>query len=197
MKKCSKCNQIKSRDDFYKRESSKDGLRSHCKECIRLNKNVSAKRDYDHCRYVENKEFIDTRAVNYYHKHKEEKARYDKSIRQQTYEKRRIRYSTDLNYKITCNLRSRLHVALKRNKKHKNTMDLLGCSIDEFIKHIELKFDHNMCWNDVMTGKIHIDHIRPCSSFDLTNKSQQEICFHYSNLQPLWAKDNFKKSSKH
>jgi hypothetical protein len=45
-------------------------------------------------------------------------------------------------------------------------------------------------------GKWHVDHIRPCASFDLTNPKQQQICFHYTNLQPLWAIDNIKKGVK-
>ncbi|NBT08982.1 MAG: hypothetical protein EBS98_09300, partial [Chitinophagia bacterium] len=42
----------------------------------------------------------------------------------------------------------------------------------------------------------HLDHIQPCASFDLTDPSQQKKCFHYSNIQPLWAKDNWSKGSR-
>ena len=48
--------------------------------------------------------------------------------------------------------------------------------------------DHTSCW--------HIDHIKPCASFDLTQEDQQKECFHYTNLQPLWAIDNLKKGGK-
>jgi hypothetical protein len=51
-----------------------------------------------------------------------------------------------------------------------------------------------MSWKNY--GKWHIDHIRPCSSFDLSDPQQQRTCFNYSNLQPLWAKDNLNKSNK-
>ena len=53
-----------------------------------------------------------------------------------------------------------------------------------------------MTWDKV--GKeIHIDHIKPCAKFDLTKKEEQEKCFHYTNLQPLWACDNLMKGSKY
>ena len=54
-------------------------------------------------------------------------------------------------------------------------------------------------WTGVcQVGKeIHIDHIKPCAKFDLTKKEEQEKCFHYTNLQPLWAIDNMMKSNKY
>ena len=53
-----------------------------------------------------------------------------------------------------------------------------------------------MSWDNYGTHGWHIDHIRPCASFDLSDEEQQKICFHYTNLQPLWAEDNLKKSKK-
>ena len=48
-----------------------------------------------------------------------------------------------------------------------------------------------------MCGEIHIDHIRPCSSFNLTKEDEIEKCFHYKNMQPLWAKDNLTKGANY
>jgi hypothetical protein len=71
----------------------------------------------------------------------------------------------------------------------------LGCSSwDELKNYLEKQFTCGMNWENM--GEWHIDHIIPCSSFDLTNIEQQMKCFHYSNLQPLWAKDNLSKSNK-
>jgi len=74
------------------------------------------------------------------------------------------------------------------------TEELMGCTFDEFRRHIENQFDLGMCWDN--HGKWHIDHIRPCSSFDLTDPQQAKQCFHYTNLRPLPASENRSKNSK-
>jgi hypothetical protein len=91
-------------------------------------------------------------------------------------------------------LRNRFRIALKKNLKHSSSIVLLGCSLDDFRFYMEGKFQDGMTWEN--HGKWHIDHIKPCSSFDLSDPKQQEICFHYSNLQPLWAHDNQVKHNK-
>ena len=62
--------------------------------------------------------------------------------------------------------------------------------------HLENQFVDGMNWNNYGKNGWHIDHIKPCASFDLTDPKQQKICFHYTNLQPLWAIDNLIKHSK-
>lgn len=109
--------------------------------------------------------------------------------------KKRERYHTDLNFKVKHNLRSRIWNVLTGKSKNKSTEILLGCTIDELRVHIESQFKDNMSWENY--GKWHIDHIRPCASFDLSDPEQQALCFHYTNLQPLWAKDNLSKRNKY
>ena len=70
-------------------------------------------------------------------------------------------------------------------------MFLIGCEVDYLMYYIQSKFTKGMNWNNY--GKWHIDHIKPCCSFDLSKASEQRKCFHYTNLQPLWAKDNLSK----
>ena len=53
-----------------------------------------------------------------------------------------------------------------------------------------------MTWKNYGRNGWHIDHILPCSSFDLTDPEQRRKCFHYTNLQPLWEIDNIRKSDK-
>lgn len=102
----------------------------------------------------------------------------------------------NINYITKKKLRCRVYVALKRGVKSESTVKLLGCSIDEFKKHFESLFTDGMNWDNYIKGQIHIDHIIPCKSFDLSNFEEQKKCFHYTNLQPLWAIDNLKKGAK-
>ena len=104
---------------------------------------------------------------------------------------------TDPDFKLKMQLRHRIYLALKVKgiSKSKRTMKLLGCTVEELWKHLESKFQPGMTKENY--GKWHVDHIKPCASFDLTDPKQQFICFHYTNLQPLWAKDNIRKGAKY
>jgi len=81
------------------------------------------------------------------------------------------------------------------SKKNGLTVQLLGCSFLELVEHIEKKFIPGMTIEHWLNGEIHLDHIKPVASFDLTDATQQQKCFHFTNLQPLWAIDNLKKGN--
>jgi DNA/RNA endonuclease G (NUC1) len=100
----------------------------------------------------------------------------------------------DSIYRIKQALRRRINHALRGTSKSAPTFTLLGCPIDIFRAHLEKQFKPGMSWSNY--GKWHIDHIRPCASFDLSKQEEQKKCFHYTNLQPLWALDNLHKSSR-
>lgn len=102
----------------------------------------------------------------------------------------------DINYKILGNLRGRLHDAITRGIKSAGTLELLGCSVNFLRKYLENKFKEGMDWNNYGLYGWHIDHIIPCSGFDLTQSKEQRECFHYSNLQPLWARENLMKGKQ-
>ena len=191
IKTCSKCGISKPLDEYGKRKDSMDG---HCGRCIicskkinkeyeKSNKGLAYRRKYNENNTEERKEY-----QKLYHK--------DNKIKiNQYYNDRR---KTDPNYKIKCTLRTRICHALyaKEGNRHKyySTIKLLGISINEFITYLESLFTENMTWENY--GEWHIDHKQPCASFDLTNPEEQKKCFHYSNTQPLWAKDNMKKGTK-
>ena len=98
---------------------------------------------------------------------------------------------TDPHFRLKQTLSHRIWGALKGQVKSKRTMELIGCTIEELWTHLESKFTEGMIRENY--GKWHVDHIIPCASFDLTKPEQQAKCFHYTNLQPLWALDNIKK----
>ena len=61
--------------------------------------------------------------------------------------------------------------------------------------YLDAKFTDGMSWEN--HGEWHIDHILPCASFNLLIEDEQRKCFHYTNLQPLWAKDNLSKAANY
>lgn len=105
------------------------------------------------------------------------------------------RIHSDPNRKLLSLLRKRISKALRRrtNKKVSTTTELLGCTISDLRLHLESKFQPGMAWNNY--GAWHVDHIKPCASFDFSKPESQRVCFHFSNLQPLWAADNIAKGA--
>ena len=197
VKTCSKCKQDKAAEDFSKNHA-------WCKECQKEYKKAYRKQNAEKIKayYKQNAEKIKA-----YRKQNREKIRErQKAYHKQNRDKKRIykrnRHKTDINFKLRGNLRSGIRRVLKGKSKSKKTMDLIGCSADFLKKHLENQFQPGMSWNNYGNPNgdhsecWHIDHILPCASFDLSDPKQQQKCFHYSNLQPLWAKDNISKGAK-
>jgi hypothetical protein len=107
------------------------------------------------------------------------------------------RWKRDTKFRLLRTLRGRVAAALRAQKagKWRKTAHLIGCSIEELKRHLETQFKQGMTWDN--HGKHwHIDHIKPCTAFDLTKPEEQLACFHWSNLQPLTASENLRKSDK-
>lgn len=105
------------------------------------------------------------------------------------------RYYSDIQFRLRDNLRSRVHIALKKRQKAGSAVRDLGCSIPELVKYLESKFTSGMVWEN--WGTIwQLDHVIPLSAFDLTDPKQFRRACHFSNLQPLLKTDNLKKSDK-
>jgi len=121
------------------------------------------------------------------------KAKYKKANRHKDRAYNAKRRATDPQFVIAGRLRNRLRQALwyYRVEKYNSTFSVLGCTIEFFIGYIEAQFKDGMTWDT-----IHVDHIRPLKSFDLTDPEQQRRAFHYSNLQPLFKADNLKKGAR-
>jgi hypothetical protein len=96
----------------------------------------------------------------------------------------------------------RLRLSLRRSiqrmvecgaNKQKKTVGHLGASFDEVKKHLESLFKPGMTWDNYGKYGWHIDHVFPLAMFDLTDPKQFSAAAHYTNLQPLWAKENLEK----
>lgn len=105
------------------------------------------------------------------------------------------RRKKDAGFNLSIVLRQRLYVALKKRYKAGSAVRDLGCSIEEFVKYIESKFLPGMTWQNHGRDGWHIDHIQPLSSFNLENPEEFKQAVHYTNLQPLWAEENIRKSN--
>lgn len=127
--------------------------------------------------------------IKYYQEHRKETIK-------QTSDYKVNKCKTNPAFKLERTLRCRLYHALKSKNAQKNTktLDLIGCSISYLMGYLEAKFTEGMTWEN--HGDWHLDHKIPCSSFNLLDEEEQKKCFHYTNLQPLWAHDNLVKSNK-
>lgn len=129
------------------------------------------------------------------------KARYQKARGSCLCKKcRRLKDKTWKNYeyrRIRRNQAKRIKTILRKyTSMRQNTVSLIGCTPEELVTHLESQFKPGMSWDNYAIDGWHIDHVKPISSFDLSNEDEMKACFHYTNLQPLWAKDNYAKGDR-
>jgi hypothetical protein len=200
MKKCNRCKESKSFDNFHKNKAMPDGLSHYCKPCRKKffqgNENAQI---YDKKYREINRQLINAKRVKSYQRDKLKIADRKKKEYQRNKDKhneRARRRLKNIQYRIKCNLAKRIRYLINKKQFGLTTLDFLGCSLSFFKEFIENKFQKGMSWENYGKNGWHLDHIRPCASFDLTNESDIKICFHYTNFQPLWAKDNLSKGAK-
>lgn len=220
-KKCKRCGEIRDLSEFYKDRTRKDGFSPYCKSCIRERadwKNPIQRQTRKECNrrlYRENDKYREN-VLSYGRMYREENKEYfemyhssekfKESLRRSNkkrmesgkqHEYFKIRRKEDKLFALTCSLRTRLTRALKDSYKTDSTFNLIGCSLEDLRKHLKNQFVEGMTW-DNYGGRSgwQVDHIIPCSYFDLTKEEDQRICFNFRNLQPLWAKDNNQKKNK-
>lgn len=146
--------------------------------------------------YIKNREKILKKVNEYRNLHKKERKVYLLKSKQQIRERVNKKYKNDINFKLSCVLRSRLLDALKNEWKGGSAIKNLGCSIPFLKKYLENKFQSDMTWQNFGYYGWHIDHIKPLKSFNLSNPEDVKKACHYTNLQPLWAKENISKGAK-
>lgn len=105
------------------------------------------------------------------------------------------RLHTNPVVKLRHTLRGRFRKLVTGKHKTNSVLNLLGCTVEDLKIHLEKQWHSGMAWDNWGT-LWHIDHIKPCSSFDLTDPQQQAACWNYSNLRPLLAIDNLRKGAK-
>lgn len=157
---------------------------------------------YCRAKRKENPEYYNAICKRYRERHpekrKESANKWARKNREKTQARFVEKYNNNIQFNCAIKFRRRIYMAIRKQYTSKSfsTIELLGCSYDELKSYLESKFTEGMTWEKLLDGKIHLDHIVPCSSFDLSKPDEQKKCFHYTNLQPLWAKDNLSKSNK-
>tara|TARA_R110000868_G_C10840923_1_gene760064 strand:- start:439 stop:1113 length:675 start_codon:yes stop_codon:yes gene_type:complete len=220
MKVCSKCLEEKSVEEFSFNSTQKGYRQSMCKECCsrwrdqnrgllkeRDREGREEKRGYCVVKYTE--EYEKVYQQEYYKrkrnlpKNKEVitkyQAEYNKVNRESRTAKRKERLQEDPLFKLSTGLRSNIGAAFIRGSrgaftkgKGDVTLQILGCSFKDFASYIIAQFTEGMSLENY--GEWHLDHITPLA----TAKTREDVVRlnHYTNFQPLWAKDNFSKGSK-
>lgn len=222
---CGKCRKFKEISLYFgKSKSTWDKLRATCKECLKeYNATIREQRTEYNKKYWEktkdkqkekNKEWREKNKEHIKEKHKEwrekngketdkkqwQKRKNDKAYREKHNAYRKLwcrhkrKYDKDYQVRYNTSRRIREILSSKGLKKDASTLKYTGCTLSKLTRHLENQFQDGMTWNNY--GKIwHIDHIIPCTAFDVSRELQKRMCFYYKNLQPLWSSDNIKKSN--
>jgi hypothetical protein len=186
-KACTVCGivYLRTREFFYSNKGSWDGCASVCIDCRKKQPNKWQIENPQKAKEVAKKANLKRRQT------KPDQVSEDQRKWQQT------QYENNPIYRVRMVLSQRLYNALKGKQKEETTIELLGCTASECVLWLESLFLEGMSWNNYGKGegKWNIDHIKPCAYFDLTKKEQRIECFHYTNLQPLWDKENLLKNA--
>ena len=191
MKRCNRCKVEKEESEFYTNRTKKDGLHCWCKICLTEynGQRKEHKHKYDIVYKAHNKELIKKQNEVYRKAHKQQHSEY--MVRN---------YTLNSSFRLQCVLRGRLRKALKNGSKHSSAVRDAGCSWDELRAWIEAQFTDGMCWENA--GEWEIDHVIPFKFLTLKDANgedylpyeHQRVVCHYTNLRPMWAKDNMART---
>lgn len=211
LKKCGRCHEIKPLIAFGRHCGTIDGLRDMCRECSSV-KSLKLIRYEEYrdsvyaaglwkCRKCGQIKLLQNFGVDHSSiygivytckecKRVEDLCLYYKKSRQ----------PKPIETRVLLNLRWRLKSVVRGIKYNHVTrgamLDMVGCSLGSLKQHLESLFTEGMTWENYGLRGWHVDHIRPCSSYDPSIKEDMDACFHYSNLQPLWWYENLRKAGK-
>ena len=182
---CSMCGERRPVGDFYKSHQYRSSAK--CRECSK-----EYARKYHKETYANKKQYY----RDYYQKNKEYRQEWQRKYRGENWDKIKA-HRAKPHQKVRKAQSKRLTKLLKAKgiAKKDSILKYIGCTKGKLVEHIEKQFKPGMNWENYGYYGWHIDHIRPCASFDLTKEEEIHKCFHYSNLQPLWAEENLKKAA--
>ena len=121
---------------------------------------------------------------------------FKKAKKRREQNRRSQEYLSDPSNRLAHAFRCSLRQVLVGRDKTGSSLEYLGCSIEDFRERIESLWEKGMNWENFGRNGWHIDHITPCSWFDLTDDKQAKECFNYKNLQPMWESDNCSKKDR-
>lgn len=209
MKVCTTCRAEKPFSDFHNDKTKKDGKVSRCIPCARAYRASYYKRNSEHLKqasrdwHAGNKDRAKARSRQYYLDNIEmfreyRKAKYwnnrDAAIRASC-DYVLERQKTDPIFRLELRCRKRVWAAFFESgySKKTKTFKMIGLNRHDLAQYIESKFEEGMTWENY--GEWHIDHIIPLNA--ASTPEQIEALCHYTNLQPLWAEDNLRKSASY
>ena len=216
-KTCTGCGETKLLSEYYKQKAGKYGRCAKCKLCKNAYKKAydqseagKAKRKaYEQSEAGKEKRKAynqseagkaKKKACNKAYNQSEAGKAYMKAYRQTEARKakrkayKKNRYDNDPVFKLQCNLRSGFCDWIKGNRKTCKTEQYVGCTYQELLDHLESQFEEGMTWEN--QGEWQVDHFKAQSRFDPTIEEEAFKCWHYTNLQPMWASENIKHSNK-
>ena len=197
MKKCITC-QTTETAKWYKNGTM-------CRSCFRKQPHIKTKELATSkvccARYRQNnKQYLAQKSQQWVEKNREHHLKYQKQYRINNRDKKREWERNDrknnIERRLADNLRNRLNISIKKNIRSGSAVRDLGCSTEELKTYLESKFQPGMSWDNWSRNGWHIDHIKPLASFNLSNPEELKMACNYTNLQPLWAKDNLSKGDR-
>ena len=217
---CISCNKIFDVSKFYKLAMSKDGYKLYCISCSKSNRNKEiikkqitiTKKICNTCtkeKLINEFKSTNKSSDGYYHKciscwpqvswtkekQKESEKKYVKNNPEKIKEKNR-KQGLNINRRIRKSLNIRIKDALFSFslRKDNTTLSYVGCELDFLKKWFKFLFEENMSFDNY--GEWHIDHIKPCFSYNFSKDEDIKECFNWKNLRPCWAKENLQKNSQ-
>ena len=226
MKVCTECRTPKLLDEFYIDRAKRDCHTVRCKTCLsksqaRYRKNNPEKAQKYHKEwYSIHKEESQKKSsawkkanpekrceqVSRWRKANPEKVnKINKKWRTANPEKAKT-YARKFMAKKLSTLQGRLahkisnaiRISLHGNKAGRHWEGLVNYTLDDLKRHLEKQFKDGMSWENYGKDGWWIDHIIPISVFNFEKSEDDDFkrCWALSNLRPLWAVDNIRKSDK-